>query len=142
MPSYVVTGANRGLGYAFVKHLASIEGNTVLGLARKTAQAEERAAKDGLKNVHMLTADITDPKALQAAAAETAKITGGSLDYLINNAALVSRKSAWTTLVDDTPAGLEEDLMTSFQANVVGVAHTVHAFLPLIRKGKDKKIIT
>ncbi|KAK5694995.1 hypothetical protein LTR17_024708 [Elasticomyces elasticus] len=77
MPSYVVTGANRGLGYAFVTHLAAIPGNIVLGLARKKQALEERLAKDGIKNVHVLAADITDVKALKAAADETAKITGG-----------------------------------------------------------------
>jgi len=141
MPSYVVTGANRGLGYAFVTHLASIEGNTVIGLARNTSMAEERLAKDGVKNVQVLAADITDVKALQAAAEKVAEITGGGLDVLINNAGLISARSSWLTLVDDTPEGLEEDLMASFRANVVGVAHTSNAFLPLIRKGKDKKII-
>jgi len=142
MPSYVVTGANRGLGYAFVKHLASVEGNTVIGLARKKPAAEERLAKDGIKNVRILEADITDVKALQAAAEETAEITGGSLDILINNAGLVSDKSRWSTVIDPKPEELEEDMMSSFKANVVGVAHTVNAFLPLIRKGGVKKVIT
>ncbi|KAK5127942.1 hypothetical protein LTR85_005059 [Meristemomyces frigidus] len=142
MASYVVTGASRGLGYAFVTHLASIPGNTVIGIARNKSATEERLAKDGIKNVTILAADITDFKALQAAADETAKITGGSLDVLINNAGLVVEGSHWTTLVEDTPEHLEEELMDSFRANVVGIAHTINAFLPLIRKGKDKKVIT
>jgi NAD(P)-dependent dehydrogenase (short-subunit alcohol dehydrogenase family) len=142
MPSYVVTGASRGLGYAFVKHLAAIEGNTVIGIARNKPATEERFAKDGVKNVTILAADITDVKALQKAAEETAKITGGSLDCLINNAGLVSERSRWKTLVDDTAEGLEEDLISSFRANVVGVAHTTNAFLPLLRKGQAKKVLT
>ena len=142
MPSYVVTGANRGLGYAFVKHLAAIEGNTVIGIARKKQEAEERLAKDNIKNVHILAADITDVKAIQAAADETARIAGGSLDVLINNAALVSDKSRWKTLIDFEPETLEEELVASFRANVVGPAHTINAFLPLIRKGQQKKVIT
>jgi NAD(P)-dependent dehydrogenase (short-subunit alcohol dehydrogenase family) len=40
-------------------------------------------------NIHILEADITDYSALQAAAAETARITGRSLDYLIGNAGIV-----------------------------------------------------
>ncbi|KAK3656521.1 hypothetical protein LTR56_002868 [Elasticomyces elasticus] len=142
MPSYVVTGANRGLGYAFITHLAAIPGNTVLGLARKKQALEERLAKDGIKNVHVLAADITDVKALQVAADETAKITGAHLDVLINNAGLVSDKSSWLTLVDGTPDDVEADLMSFFKVNVVGVVHTINCFLPLIRKGEQKKIIT
>ncbi|KAK5137911.1 hypothetical protein LTR08_006680 [Meristemomyces frigidus] len=142
MTSYVVTGASRGLGYAFVSHLASIQGNTVIGIARNKAATEDRLAKDGIKNVTILAADITDVKAIQTAADETAKLTGGKLDVLINNAALVVNGSRWSTLVDDTPEHLEEKLVDSFRANVVGVAHTINAFLPLLRKGTEKKVIT
>jgi NAD(P)-dependent dehydrogenase (short-subunit alcohol dehydrogenase family) len=141
MPSYVVTGANRGLGYAFVKHLASIEGNTVFGIARDKKATEERLQKDGVKGVHVFAADITDVKALEAAAEGVAKFTGGGLDVLINNAGLVSRRSAWTRVIDDKPQDLENDLLSSFKANVVGVAHTINAFLPLIRKGNERKVL-
>lgn len=142
MPSYVVTGASRGLGYAFITHLASIPANTVIGIARNKSATEARLAKDGFTSIKIISADITDVKTLQAAAEETASITGGSLDVLINNAGYVSQRSKWSTLVDDTPKGLEDDLISSFHANVVGVAHTINAFLPLIRKGQAKKIIT
>jgi NAD(P)-dependent dehydrogenase (short-subunit alcohol dehydrogenase family) len=37
---------------------------------------------------------------LKKAAEATAKITGGSLDVLINNAALVSEESSFKTLLD------------------------------------------
>ena len=84
MPSYVVTGANRCLGYAFVKHLASIEGNTVIAIARNKPATEERLAKDGVKDVSVFAADITDAKALKAAAEGTSQVTGGKLDYLIS----------------------------------------------------------
>lgn len=69
-------------------------------------------------------------------------MTGGSLDLLINNAGFVSEISAFKLLSDFEPAVLEEELKSSFNANVVGVAHTINAFLPLIRKGNGKKIIT
>ena len=41
-------------------------------------------------NIHILHGDLTDYDSLKSAAAETAAITGGSLDYLIANAGLVS----------------------------------------------------
>lgn len=142
MPSYVVTGSSRGLGYAFITHLASIPANTVIGIVRNKPATEQRLAKDNIKNVHLFAADITDAKALQAAAEGVAKLTDGKLDYLINNAGLVSDKSRWTTLCDGTPDDIEDDLMSSMKANVVGVVHTINAFLPLIRKGETKKVIT
>jgi len=140
MPSYVITGASRGLGYSFITHLASIPGNTVIGLVRNKPATDERLAKDGVKNVHIFQADVTDIKALQAAAEATSKVTGGKLDVLIHNAALVSTVSGMSTLLDFTPEELEKDLLDSFKANTVSVTNTVSAFLPLIRKGDVKKV--
>ena len=73
------------------------------------------------ENLTFLQADITDLDALKvggsmhyytvvflgctlivskSAATETARLTGGGLDYLINNAALVSNTSRYRTLGD------------------------------------------
>lgn len=37
---------------------------------------------------------------------------------------------------------LEKELQETFTVNVIGVVKTITAFLPLIKKGKSKKIIT
>jgi NAD(P)-dependent dehydrogenase (short-subunit alcohol dehydrogenase family) len=108
MPSYVITGASRGIGvrlvpipsplslqhanldeqYAFLQHLSSQPSNTIIGIVRDKASTDEKIAAEGvLKNVHILEADVTDIDALRKAAEETAKLTGGGLDVLINNAA-------------------------------------------------------
>ena len=142
MPSYLITGASRGLGYAFVRHLAAIPNNTVIGMVRNKDATLARLEKDGITNVSIVQADITDREALFTAYNEVKEITKGSLDILINNAALIDENSAYKTLLDDELAKLEEDLMASFRANVVGVANTVNLFLPLIRAGNEKKIIT
>lgn len=148
MPSYLITGASRGLGYAFVRHLAAIPGNTVIGMARNKEATLARLEKDGITNVSIVQADITNRSALATAYEEVARITSGSngshgsLDILINNAAVVNERSAFLTLPEDDLSLLEEDLMTSFRANVVGVANTINTFLPLLRAGKEKKIIT
>lgn len=142
MPSYLITGASRGLGYAFIRHLAAIPGNTVIGMVRNKDATLARLEKDGITNVSIVQADITDREALTTAFNEVKSLTKGSLDILINNAALIDENSAFKTLLDDDLAVLEEDLTSSFRANVVGVANTVNLFLPLIRAGKEKKIIT
>ncbi|KAI6824512.1 hypothetical protein KC340_g12321 [Hortaea werneckii] len=142
MLSYVVTGASRGLGLALVKYLASIESNAVIGLVRNKSATEEQLAEDGFNNIKVVSADITDAKALASAANEVATITGGSLDVLINNAAVLAPRSAFLDVTQQTPDELQEDVMMTFQANVVGVAHTINAFLPLIRKGQLKKVVT
>ena len=40
------------------------------------------------------------------------------------------------------PVKLEEDLLRSFQANVIGNIHLFSLLLPLIQKGQAKKVIT
>ncbi|KAF2165416.1 hypothetical protein M409DRAFT_67247 [Zasmidium cellare ATCC 36951] len=141
MPSWLVTGASRGLGYAWITHLAAQTSNTVFAIVRNVKATEDRLAKDNVKNITVLSADIVDYAALEKAAAEVAKVTGGGLDYLIHNAALVSAESAFSTLLDGTPEGVDADLTESFNANVLGTAHVVRAFLPLIRKGQAKKVV-
>jgi NAD(P)-dependent dehydrogenase (short-subunit alcohol dehydrogenase family) len=142
MPSYLITGASRGIGYAFIRHLAAIPGNTVIGMVRDKAATLARLEKDNITNVSLVVSDITDREALNKAYAEVEALAKGSLDVLINNAAHLSHRSAYLTLLNDEPAILEEDMMASFRGNVVGVANTINIFLPLIRTGREKKIIT
>jgi NAD(P)-dependent dehydrogenase (short-subunit alcohol dehydrogenase family) len=100
MPSYLVTGASRGLGYEFIRQIAKDQSNVVIGLVRNKAATDERLATDGISNVTIIEADITDLDAQRRAAAETAKLTGGSLDYLINNAAFLFAKSDTMDMID------------------------------------------
>ena len=45
-------------------------------------------------------------------------------------------------LSPDDPQSLAEDLQTSFNVNVIGVVNTINAFIPLLRKGREKKVFT
>jgi len=94
-------------------------------------------------NVHILEADITDLAALKKAADYAADITGGKLDVLVNNAAFVDveRFSVCLDEYNDDKL-LEDELINSFKINAVGVVHTINAFLPLLRSGSTKKVIT
>ena len=160
MPSYLVTGANRGLGvsdepihstpailtprqYGFVKYLAKNPENTIIGIVRDKTKADKSVAADGLNNVTMIQADIADYKSLLAAREKVAQITGGSLDYLINNAALIDTTTQGKGLDDfeDEPEVLDKGLIDSFNVNVVAVIHTINIFLPLIKKGSAKKVV-
>ena len=99
--------------FEFVRQFALKSENTVFALVR-SRDNDRKLVEMGAKNVHILEADITDVKALkvipvhhsiwrllwpelslQIAAAKVKTVTGGSLDYLINNAAFVdaTRKS-------------------------------------------------
>ena len=42
----------------------------------------------------------------------------------------------------DDPQKLNKDLRISFETNVIGVINTVNTFIPLLRKGQEKKVFT
>ncbi|KAK0609188.1 Short chain dehydrogenase gsfK [Lasiodiplodia hormozganensis] len=139
MPSYLVTGAGRGLGYGFITSLASSPNNTVLGLVRNKKATQDRLAADGITNVHLIEADITDEPALKRAAEEVKAILGHhGLDILINNAAYVSETTA---LNEHDLDSVIRDTQKSFDINVFGVLKTVFAFLPLVQQSTLKKIV-
>ncbi|KAI1805609.1 NAD(P)-binding protein [Daldinia bambusicola] len=144
MPSYVVTGAGRGLGVEFLRQLSENPEAIVIGLVRNVEAAKKKAAEIGRPNIHIVHGDLDDYESLKKAAEETAKITGGSLDYLIANGAYISYYSAFLGLFDlsENPKALDEDLEKSFRTNVNGNIHLINLFLPLIRKGQAKKVIS
>ncbi|KAG1773984.1 hypothetical protein EV702DRAFT_1047992 [Suillus placidus] len=142
MPSYAITGAARGIGFEFVNQLSADSRNTVFALVRSKATAN-KLTELGRRNIHIIEADITDNDALESAAKEVSSSTGGSLDFLINNAAFVESKRDGLTLDFYGPEDLlTKDLLDSFKVNVVGVIHTINYFLPLLKKGTAKKVVT
>ncbi len=117
----VVTGAARGLGLAFARHLAS-EGAQVLG-------ADLLEAPDA--GFPLVRADVTNPLTLTAAVKEEL----GGLDVLVNNAAIVdlARRPFW-----DIP---EEEWDRVMSVNVKGVWLTTRAVLPLLRESDRGAIV-
>ena len=96
----------------------------------------------------MLQADITDRASLVSARDSVTSITGGSLDYLINNAAYIDRVTEAHGLDDFAdnnnnldPEILDAELLKSFRVNVVGVIDTINTFLPLVKNGTAKKVV-
>ncbi|KAG8927884.1 hypothetical protein FRC02_007636 [Tulasnella sp. 418] len=148
MPSYVVTGG-RGIGYEFINQLSRNSDNIVISLVRKLSNVPQvQSLVAERKNLFALEADIVDLPALKRAAEEVSKITGGTLDVLINNAALVdSAQQGWMHPLDyysekGDPQTIVHDLKEAFDVNVVGPILTTNAFLPLLRAGSTKKVIT
>jgi NAD(P)-dependent dehydrogenase (short-subunit alcohol dehydrogenase family) len=74
-----------------LKHLSADPSNVVVGIVRSVQPAQDKVAQElpERKNIHLVHGDLTDAASLKKAADAVASITGGSLDVLIANAALV-----------------------------------------------------
>jgi NAD(P)-dependent dehydrogenase (short-subunit alcohol dehydrogenase family) len=132
MTTTLITGANKGLGLETARQLIAL-GHTVYVGARDEEKAR-RAAEQLGPSARPLLIDITDEASVQAAAdrvneAEGNGSEGGSLDVLINNAAIAG---GGTAPLDTTGA----DLARVLDTNVVGAVRVTHAFLPLLLRSK------
>lgn len=146
MPSHIIVGASRGIGFGFLQQLSKDPSNTVIGLVRNTEATQKRVDAEGLKNVTILQADITDYNSVRAAASKVSSLVpNGAVDYLWNNAAYISHATANRFFDEFTPEEwpqLLEELQTSWSTNVVGIINTINAFIPLVLKSSIKKVIT
>jgi NAD(P)-dependent dehydrogenase (short-subunit alcohol dehydrogenase family) len=124
----LITGANKGIGFATAAVLAR-SGHTVLLGARDSergAAAAGQLAADGL-DVRFAHLDVTDLETITAAAA-LIDAEYGRLDILVNNAG-ISRDRP------HPPTGLPVALLReTYETNVFGVVAVTNAMIPLLRK--------
>jgi NAD(P)-dependent dehydrogenase (short-subunit alcohol dehydrogenase family) len=125
--TFLVTGANRGLGLEFVKQLQA-KGYKVIGTARKPERATELKATGA--RVEQL--DVASPSSVQALAEA---LKGVPIDVLINNAGMAIRE-------DSSLETLDFDAMEStLQVNSLGPLRVTQALLPNLKAGEEKTII-
>ena len=84
-PTVLITGSNRGIGFAFAKHYAA-EGWNVLATVRSPDRARElQALADTNEHIIIEQLDVTDYERIE----ELAEAYGDTLvDLLINNAGI------------------------------------------------------
>ncbi|KAH8175215.1 short chain dehydrogenase domain-containing protein [Sarocladium implicatum] len=140
MPTYVISGASKGIGLEFVRQLLQNPENTVIGLVRNVENTKKTLGTEfDHPQFHLVRGDLDDAKSLIAAASETSKITGGKLDYLIANAG-IGKDNQHLNIDEFDPDFLEKEFTKNFRTNAVGNAHLINAFLPLILAGDTKKV--
>lgn len=143
MSSYAITGASKGIGREFVLQLAADTSNTVLAIVRNPESPSISELVSNHPNVHAIKGDVTDPKSILDAASAAAVITGGKLDVLIHNSNAVDMAS-----MSSNPSQIPFDAQAiraifdlPFSTGIYGGIWTTNAFLPLIEKGTQKKIV-
>jgi len=133
----LVTGANRGIGFAAARRLARHHDHVIVAArnADSGAEAADRLVREGY-SASSLTMDVTDPASVRAAAGDISD-RFGHLDVLVNNAGI---------LPEATNADPKEVLdfamfEQTYATNVLGPVAVVEAFLPLIRKSPAGRIV-
>jgi NAD(P)-dependent dehydrogenase (short-subunit alcohol dehydrogenase family) len=124
----LITGANKGIGFAAAGELARAGHTVLLGardLERGTAAATE-LAEQGL-DVRFVRLDVTDPATI-AAAADLIGTEYGRLDILINNAGISRDRPHLPT---ELPVAALREI---YETNVFGLVAVTNAMLPLLRE--------
>ncbi len=132
----LVTGANKGIGYAIAEGLGSQGFRVGVGARdegrREAAVSQLRAAGVDAFGVPL---DVTDERSVADAAGVVQEVAGG-LDVLVNNAAITGGMPQEPTLIDlDT-------IRTVVETNVLGVIRVTNAMLPMVRRSPSPRIVT
>ena len=130
----VVTGGNKGIGFAIARGLAQAGDQVLIG-CRDGARGEAAAASlraEGLV-VDALPLDVTDDASI-AAAAKLVETRFGRLHVLVNNAGIALDRQTGTL-------PLSQIMRDTFAVNVIGVACMIEAFAPLLARSKAGRIV-
>ncbi|QMU67341.1 SDR family NAD(P)-dependent oxidoreductase [Streptacidiphilus sp. P02-A3a] len=126
MRTTLITGANKGLGFAAARRL--IEAGHTVYLGCRDADRGRRAATE--LGARLVVLDVTDDSSVEAAAKTIA--ADGGLDVLVNNAGVqVEMSESGTVGAADVTADL---MRRTFETNVFGTVRVTHAILPLLER--------
>ena len=132
----VLTGISRGVGYETAKRVLQ-EGARVLGVSRDAARLAKAAESLGvLGDFVAVQADLADASA-PGLVANAVQERWGSLDIVMNNAAIMV-KGGEPVSFEDEPAGAFE---RSVEENLVAPYRLTMQLLPLLRRGDEPRIV-
>lgn len=136
MKTAFITGANKGIGFETAKQL--LEKGFYVYLGSRTIdngiKAIQKLKAINLTNVEVIEIDVTDISSVKKARIEIGRKTD-CLDVLINNAGI--NGGAPYTALDAS----KEQFLSAFDTNVFGVASVTQAFIDLLRKSSEPRIV-
>ena len=127
MKVWMITGAGRGLGRAFVKEAVE-HGDSVIAAIRQMPQDDSLFQNE---NVIPVIMDVTRPDEI-AVAVQKGTDRFGQIDYLINNAGF-GMNGAFEEISD-------EELRILFETDYFGVVNVCRAVIPIMRRQKSGRI--
>jgi NAD(P)-dependent dehydrogenase (short-subunit alcohol dehydrogenase family) len=134
----VITGISRGIGLETARRFLP-EGAEILGVARDAPRLEKAArelAQLSAGRLSTLVCDLGVPGGEETIAAAVAK-RWGSLDVLINNAAIMLHSSNGRGLLSEGPDALERTMAL----NLMAPFRLARALVPSLERGREPRII-
>ncbi|QES88936.1 SDR family oxidoreductase [Rhizosphaericola mali] len=144
MKNVFITGANKGIGFETAKQL--LQKGYYVYLGSRNVEAGEKAVADlkleGLNNVECIQIDVTDEQSVLNARKEVGEKTG-VVDVLINNAGISGVQFDSTgKMIPQTAADTSVAIFKEvYDINVYGVIRTTQAFLDLLQKTTEPRIV-
>jgi NAD(P)-dependent dehydrogenase (short-subunit alcohol dehydrogenase family) len=131
---FVVTGANKGIGYGIVETLASTVNNAIIYLTARdesrgksaVQKLEQTLGNKKKSEIRFHQLDIEDEASVKRFA-EYLKKTHGEIDVLINNAGFAFKQ--------DATESAEEQANVTIGINYYGTKKVSTQLIPLIKKG-------
>ncbi|MFD7657713.1 SDR family oxidoreductase [Actinosynnema sp. NPDC059797] len=134
----LVTGANKGIGFAVARGLGAI-GFTVAVGARDDARREEAVERLRAEGVDAfgVALDVTSDDSA-ASAAKVIEREAGRLDVLVNNAGIGGALGGGA----QDPTTLDLDVLRAvLDTNVFGVVRVTNAVLPLLDRATSPRVV-
>ena len=137
MKKALITGANRGIGFETTRQLLQKGFYVYIGSVdlKNGLEAVEQLKAEGLINTEAIQLDVTDENSVKTAREEIGKKTE-ALDILINNAGINGGNPPYTAL-EVKP----DEFEAAFNVNVFGVARVTKAFIDLLKKSSEPRIV-
>ncbi|WP_232666481.1 SDR family NAD(P)-dependent oxidoreductase [Pseudonocardia sp. TRM90224] len=133
MTTMLITGANKGIGFAAARGLVEAGHHVYLG-SRDAERGRRAADRLGATAVQL---DVTDDASVGAAAA--AVEAAGGLDVLVNNAGIQGELSSDGVI--GAPDLTAELMRHTFETNVFGIVRVLHAFLPMLSRSAAPVVV-
>lgn len=142
----LITGGNKGIGKEIARRIGNNPEFTAI-IACRNVELGRVAAEDLRENgeyecdvvVLPVPLDLTDPESIAKASQWVEEEYGGTLDVLINNAAICFNDPTLYGKVEHTP--FEDQADITIKTNYFGTLDVIQSFLPQLKKSLSPRII-